>query len=188
MAGDYSERWWSADLPLFQDTSSFCFKFFLVAKHGRRTDHCCLVSFTLLQTDYNEAVVVVDACCTSFHYTREDYDSVAELHVLNHPLSALQVHPYTSWIPLTLFIVVRNILPKFRIWSLRLYGWLGCITLETYLCQFHIWLHTDVPDGQPKYLLSLVPGYPLINFAVCTACEYGQLVPSRPLCNYHSVN
>jgi hypothetical protein len=82
-----------------------------------------------------------------------------------------QVHPYTSWIPLTLWCVVRNITPKLRTYSMRLYGWLGCITLETYLCQFHIWLHSDIADGQPKYLLSLLPGYPMLNFALVTGCK-----------------
>lgn len=35
--------------------------------------------------------------------------------------------------------------------------------------QFHTWLLSKRPDGQPIYLLTLLPGYPLLNFALVTA-------------------
>lgn len=80
-----------------------------------------------------------------------------------------KVHPYTSWIPITVFFMLRNLTPQMRTFSMGLYGWLGCITLETYIGQFHTWLLSKRPDGQPIYLLTLLPGYPLLNFAVVTA-------------------
>ncbi|KDD71801.1 hypothetical protein H632_c4376p0, partial [Helicosporidium sp. ATCC 50920] len=80
-----------------------------------------------------------------------------------------RLHPYTSWIPITCFIVLRNMTPRMRTVSLGLYSWLGCITLETYIGQFHTWLLTKRPDGQPTMLLVLLPGYPLCNFALVTA-------------------
>lgn len=33
-------------------------------------------------------------------------------------------------------------------------------------------MRTQVPDGQPKALLVLLPGYPLLNFAAVSAREW----------------
>ena len=83
-------------------------------------------------------------------------------------------HPYTSWIPISCYIFLRNFLPELRVWSLGFFSWCGKITLETYICQFHLWLGSSkLPNAQPSKLLVLVPGYPFVNFVLSTAVYIG---------------
>lgn len=61
------------------------------------------------------------------------------VHVYRLPkLQYNELHPYTSWIPITAFLIVRNITPNLRQHAMGLYGWLGCITLET--CELIDWV------------------------------------------------
>ncbi|GFN89443.1 protein reduced wall acetylation 1 [Plakobranchus ocellatus] len=75
----------------------------------------------------------------------------------------LAFHPYTSPIPVLCFLILRNIHPVLRTHHIALFSWLGKITLETYLSQFHIYLL-----NKGKTILTLMPGYPMLNFFLTT--------------------
>eukprot|EP00123_Amoebidium_parasiticum_P022232 comp8283_c0_seq1/m.3693 comp8283_c0_seq1/g.3693 ORF comp8283_c0_seq1/g.3693 comp8283_c0_seq1/m.3693 type:complete len:520 (-) comp8283_c0_seq1:387-1946(-) len=74
------------------------------------------------------------------------------------------IHPYTSFIPISVYVILRNVTPTLRSYYLSLFSWLGKITLETYLSQLHIYMQSSAKD-----LIVYIPGYPLVNFVLATA-------------------
>ena len=70
-----------------------------------------------------------------------------------------KVHPYTSFLPIGIYLILRNLTPTLRRYHLAVFAWLGKVTLETYIGQFHIWLHTGGPNYSPKSLLTYLEGY-----------------------------
>lgn len=73
-------------------------------------------------------------------------------------------HPYTSIIPIVLYILLRNLTPWLRRHVLSLFTWFGKITLETYILQFHVWLSDDAAT-----ILTYFPNYPLLNWVFSSA-------------------
>ena len=72
-----------------------------------------------------------------------------------------RIHPYTSWMPIIVYIISRNLWPALRVRYVHLFAWLGKITLETYLSQLHILLQSNA-----KHLITYIAGYPFMNFSL----------------------
>ena len=87
------------------------------------------------------------------------------LHCLWLPKGAYNAqHPYTSIVPIVLYILLRNLTPWLRSHVLYLFTFFGKITLETYILQFHVWLSDDAAT-----IVTYLPNYPLFNWILSTA-------------------
>ncbi|KAF9914785.1 hypothetical protein BX616_007562 [Lobosporangium transversale] len=52
-------------------------------------------------------------------------------------------HPYISWIPIISFVILRNSTAVLRNTTSTFYSFVGKCSLETFICQFHMWLAGD---------------------------------------------
>ena len=62
-------------------------------------------------------------------------------------------HPVVSFVPVLAFVVLRNSHPFLRSVNSRLWMFVGQISLETFILQFHLWL-----GGDTKGIVLVIPG------------------------------
>jgi N-acetylneuraminate 9-O-acetyltransferase len=74
-----------------------------------------------------------------------------------------QTNAYFGIVPVLAYIYFRNITPWLRSHTLDLLHQVGKMTLETHLLQHHIWLSSNA-----KTVLTLIPGWPMMNFLLVT--------------------
>ena len=72
-------------------------------------------------------------------------------------------NPYFGFVPLLLYVYVRNLTPNLRSHSMGFLQEIGKTTLETYAMQHHIWLSSN-----SKTVLVFLPSYPRLNMLVVT--------------------
>ncbi|KAL7554372.1 hypothetical protein ACHAWF_017824 [Thalassiosira exigua] len=72
-------------------------------------------------------------------------------------------NPYFGFVPLLAYVYFRNLTPTMRSHTMDLLREIGKTTLETYLCQHHMWLTSN-----SKTVLVFVPGWPRVNLVVVT--------------------
>jgi hypothetical protein len=71
------------------------------------------------------------------------------------------IHPFTSWIPLTLFIILRNVTPSLRNVHIAGYAWLGKVRVPCSDTKLRIGL-VGISDGEIAHAaVSLRPPIPL---------------------------
>lgn len=74
-----------------------------------------------------------------------------------------EMHPYISVFQILAFILIRNIPGYARSVYSSFFAWFGKISLELFICQYHIWMAADT-----KGILVLIPGSPSLNLLLST--------------------
>lgn len=88
-----------------------------------------------------------------------------------------RIHSYASIIPITAFILIRNVPGYLRSAYSAFFAWFGRISLELFIGQYHIWLAADTKG----MLVVLSPDWPTLNLVVtsfvfvCVAHEINKL-------------
>lgn len=87
-----------------------------------------------------------------------------------------EIHSYVIFIPIIGYIILRNISGVLRVRYSTFFSWFGRISLELFICQYHIWLAADRHG-----VLVLLPGFPTLNIIitsfifVCVSHEINRL-------------
>lgn len=83
--------------------------------------------------------------------------------ICRNKLDCDEIHSYIVFIPIIGYLVLRNISGILRTRYSTFFAWFGRISLELFICQYHIWLAADRHG-----VLVLLPGFPTMNMIITT--------------------
>ena len=104
-------------------------------------------------------------------------------HLCRNKSECNEIHPYISFVPIISYIMLRNLSGRLRSRYSSFFAWIGQISLELFILQYHIWLAADTHG-----ILVLVPSYPVLNVLVtlfifvCASHEMNSV--TKKLVNY----
>ncbi|XP_059174219.1 N-acetylneuraminate 9-O-acetyltransferase-like isoform X2 [Physella acuta] len=94
-----------------------------------------------------------------------------------------EVHSYLVFLPIISFILLRNVLGCLRTRYSSFFAWFGKISLELFICQYHIWMAADTHGT-----LVLIPSYPVLNVVITSfifiVISHEISVITQSLCTY----
>ncbi|KAJ8897026.1 hypothetical protein PR048_002372 [Dryococelus australis] len=80
------------------------------------------------------------------------------------PTHQLACNSFSFFLPqIVSYIILRNISGVLRTRHSSFFAWFGHISLEMFICQYHVWLAADTHG-----VLVLLPGYPVLNVIITT--------------------
>lgn len=129
------------------------------------------ICFHLAQKTYN----ICDDTTTSNLFTKRTsivLTLVALMNIIGYITFSLlceneqnceEIHTYIVFIPIISYVILRNITGILRTHYSTFFAWFGRISLELFICQYHIWLAADHHG-----VLVLLPDYPTLNVIITT--------------------
>nr|CAB3227707.1 CAS1 domain-containing protein 1 [Phallusia mammillata] len=154
-AGSVREWWFRCQLDRFAmlHGAVFCF-LYIILKRLKLLDDSkqgCLFSMkaSLLSVTLS-IIVLLSYSVWAIHCTSKQACNI--------------IHSYASILPITSFILIRNIPGYFRSGYSSFFAWFGKISLELFIGQYHIWLAADTKG----VLVLTSPYWPSLNLVVTT--------------------
>lgn len=101
----------------------------------------------------------------------------------NNKYQCNDVHSYLTFLPIVSFILLRNVPGFLRTRYSSFFAWFGKISLELFICQYHIWMAADTHG-----VLVLIPRYPVLNVVITSfiyiVAAHEVSVITKTLCGY----
>lgn len=151
--GSVREWWFRCQLDRYAmlHGAIFCFVYIILKKLSVLDDskQGCLLSIKTSFITVTASIVVIISYVV---WATQCTDKIA----------CNRIHSYASILPVTAFIIIRNVPGYLRSGYSAFFAWFGKISLELFIGQYHVWLAADTKG----MLVVISPDWPTLNLVI----------------------